>query len=353
MASPLRISRKKGATAPGNSRPPRSRGNPLRLAALVPTGRPSLEQQIRLFAENDRLIAAACRLHGNLEVVDGVQRLLFSQYRQIIRHWKGAVAGAHPVALHELRVAIRKARAVLRGFRKRLKPTSARQLDRHLRRLNRALGPARDLDVWIAWLQDPRRAGPPADQPRPERYLARQRNRRRRQQTTVRRVLGAGAFLALHTRFDQLLRNELPRLRADSAAAPFLTAAYRVLEKQLRCARKLGKLRWSTDPARRHRLRIALRRVRYLAGFFAPLLEPAVDQLRQRTHAVEQALGEICDTTREIERLRDEHPSPPAGLPARLRARRRQAETALEAAWSRFDDHRFRRELRAVLHAGR
>ncbi len=325
----------------------------MRLAALVPDGRPSLEQQFRLFEESDRLIAAACRLHGNLEVFEGVQRLLFLQYRQIVRHWKGAIAGDDVEALHDLRVAIRKARAVLRGFRKRLKPTSARELDRHLRSLNRALGPARDMDVWIAWLQDSLRAGPPAGQPRPERYIARHQNRRRRQQTTVRRVLSESAFLALHTHFNQLLRDELPHLRADSAATPFLTAARRVLDKQLHRARKLGKLRWSTEPARRHRLRIALRRVRYLAGFFAPLLDSAVDQLRKRAHAVEQVLGEIRDTTREIESLSHGHPPPPRGLQDRLRERRRQAEAALEEVWSRFADPRFHRELRAVLHAER
>jgi CHAD domain-containing protein len=69
-----------------------------------------------------------------------------------------------------------------------------------------------------------------------------------------------------------------------------------VLERCHRRVLKRGRGIGSADPARLHRLRIALKQLRYAAGFFAPLFPRArVAPMREVLNELQELLGSIND----------------------------------------------------------
>jgi len=271
-------------------------------------------------------------------VFEAVRRLLFVHYRTIVVNLEGALRYENDEALHDIRIAIRKARTILRGFRKPLESTSALRLDGDLQQLNRALSLARDLDVWIAFLT----SGPVklrlAGNRNWHKFTGHQQELRRLQQATVRRHLSGSAFTSLRTRFGRLLRVELPREIERAPTVPIEAVARRVLAKQLRRAMKLAELRHARSPEKLHRLRISLRRVRYLSLCFRPVLGLAIDRLRSRTHAVERTLGDIRDTSLALARIQHEGPTPPRLLVSQLKRSNQSAVAKLERVWPQLDN---------------
>ena len=159
--------------------------------------------------------------------------------------------------VHDLRVAVRKASAALRIFRPCLPPSLRNELDSRLRRVRRAAGPARDLDVigqrlsrlseaWGTTLQLSAaldRIG--KERRRAQKPLVKAHRRARRQglrslfRRTSRRVgwYGEGAEPEVRVWVDDALRPVLDRFFARSSADLTDTAALhamRIAEKRLR-----------------------------------------------------------------------------------------------------------------------
>jgi CHAD domain-containing protein len=133
-----------------------------------------------------------------------------------------------------------------------------------------------------------------------------------------------------------LLRIELPQLVLTSSAGSLGLYSRRILVKNLRQALDLAKFRNARSLEKLHRLRIALRRVRYLGAAFAEILGPSVSALVKRIHRVEAALGRLRDTELASARIRREGPAPPRLLVLRLEHRRKKAVTELVTAWQKL-----------------
>jgi CHAD domain len=96
----------------------------------------------------------------------GLQRLrLFfgEQYARILAHDPGVRIGKNPEELHQLRVATRRLRSVLRTAGRVLEPSWAEALRDELSWLGGELGPARDADVLLEHLRHEAAALDPAD----------------------------------------------------------------------------------------------------------------------------------------------------------------------------------------------
>jgi CHAD domain-containing protein len=261
----------------------------------------------------------------------------------------GALDGTASEALHKARVGIRRMRVVLRAFRKPLKGTSAVRIDHDLQRLNAILGSVRDLDVWIDLLMGKTLQQQLSTHPHGLRYIDHQVALRKLQQATVRRHLGGASFSALQSRIGRLLRIEIPRLLLDAPGGSLGHYSRRVLAKNLGQALDLGEFRHSHSLEKLHRLRIALRRVRFLGTAFADILGPSVGALVKRIHEVEGALGLLRDTDLAFARIQREGPSPPRMLVLRLAHRRKKAVGELAAAWQRLAQPGFLAGVRRTL----
>ena len=277
---------------------------------------------------------------------EAARRLLWRHYGALPANVNGAVETGNSGALHELRVAIRRMRTVLRVFRRPLAPTSAARIDRDLQKLNAALGEARDLDVWIDYLARNALKAQLRRHPRWVKFVGHQRELRQLQQITVRRHLRGVSFRALERRIGRLLRVELPRAVGAAPAGSWGGWERRLLAKYLRRALKLGDQRHSHSPAKLHKLRIALRRVRHIGDFFGGRLAAPAGELMKRVQSVERMLGRIRDVDLALARIQREGPAPPRLLVGKLERRRLRGRLGLSRAWRRLEKRRFLRVLR-------
>ena len=288
-------------------------------------------------------------IRPGLRVAEAARRLLALQAKTIWVNIPGAREGRNAWPLHDIRVAARQMRAVLRAFRRPLVNTSASRLDRALQQMIRALGPARDADVWVAFLTSPDLKPLLAGEPGWEAIVRLHFQRQRRQLTVVRRCLSKPRAAALKLQFGRLLRIELPRLVRTEPGGPLEKFARRQLRREWRRALALASLHSSRSPDDLHRLRIALRRVRYLGVFFAPVLGATVEKLKRRVHAVERSLARVHDTDVGLARVTSGRPKPPRVLVSLLKHRRREHLARLDETWRRLNQPAFQRSVHRKL----
>ncbi len=289
-------------------------------------------------------------LRPQLSVAEAARRLLALQAKTLWINIPGAREGQSPMPLHDIRVAARQMRAALRAFREPLAATCAPDLDRALQKLNRALGPARDVDVWTAFLTGVDLQRRFAGEPGWEAFVQHHLRQQRQQQAVVRRCLNKSRTAALKLKFGRLLRIELPRLVRTGPGGPVDKFGRKQLRREWRRALALASLRRSDSPEDLHRLRMALRRVRYMGWFFAPVLGPTLEKLTERVHAAERSLARIHDTDVGLARLVSRRPRPPRALVSLLEQRRQEHLEKLEDAWRRLNQPHFQRAVRRKLN---
>ncbi len=239
-----------------------------------------------------------------------------------------ARAGRDAGAVHDLRVASRRLRAALSlleagGVRR------ARAWRKAVRRVTRALGRARDLDVQIGFLRAfLRRRAAAGDLAL---LLGRLEARRREAQ--------GGVVKALKRTRDSGVLGELTRWARRGAAAgrrPVPEAARalaaREVRRRLRDVAALAPCVSREDAAdRHHRLRIAAKRLRYALEVFLPVFGRRLGPRIAAVKALQEILGELhdCDVWTAI------LPADAEGFAALRgdRARRRRALYRRFAGW--------------------
>lgn len=263
---------------------------------------------------------------------EAVQRLLLVQHRILVDNLAGVVAGRDMESLHAFRTALRRSRTLLRLFRKQLEGTSAETVRRRLAKLRREIGPARDMDVWLAMLraEDLRRAC--GKHPRWTSFVQAQVRERELLQVRIRRRLAAPSVRALRVELGVLLRVDLPRA---AGAAPRRTTlrmfASQKLARAIEEVRKSEALAHSQRAKELHRFRKALRRIRHLGEFFGPVME--VSDLAARVRVAERELGRAHDIEVGLERLRASPIRAPDELARLLRKRRDRHLARFRLAW--------------------
>jgi CHAD domain-containing protein len=174
---------------------------------------------------------------------------------QVAANIRGAIEGRDAEYLHQLRVGIRRLRTVLRIFK-------AKRLDRRLRKLAQPLGEARDWDVFVA------------------RY-GRGKRQQREAHARCRPILESWHFPAGPD-------------CCESGNKPLAIFAARSLDRLHRKALKRARgIDWY-DEDRRHRVRIAVRRLRYACDFFSACFVNARPYLRS-LELLQDLLGELND----------------------------------------------------------
>jgi inorganic triphosphatase YgiF len=281
-------------------------------------------------------------------------------------HWLANTApaadGRDPEGLHQLRVALRRLRSALSLFRSVLPEADRNRLNGELRWLLGELGPARDGDVLTGELMAPLAEdevlGPELEVLR--RVLAARRPaiyERVRAALASRRaadlVLDLGAWLEL----DRFREHAAAEARAvlDGPIGPFAAAT---LERRWRKARKLGRRLERLDPAGRHALRIAVKKLRYGLDFLASLWpEAETRRFQGRLAELQDRLGHLNDVAVARDQARGllaELEGDPAAPVAALalgavvgwhaRATRRQVAEACERWAELADEQRFWRD---------
>jgi len=247
---------------------------------------------------------------------------------QIQANTPGVAGGCDAEYLHQLRVGIRRLRSTLRVFRSLLKRKQAARFDRRLREALSGMGAARDWDVFEAAFGSP----------------ALQRHARRHAQAARRRARATARSPQFRYLSDEVLAwaRGGPWRESAQPREALLDFAQRALEqKRERLIESAEGIDWR-DAARRHRVRIRVKRLRYGCECFAAAWnEEQVQPLLGRLRRLQEILGELNDIDVQRQLLQDlAHTAAPAaqvGAAMRMLAQREQPLLAdLRRAWRKF-----------------
>ncbi|HEU4587545.1 MAG TPA: CHAD domain-containing protein [Gemmatimonadales bacterium] len=198
-------------------------------------------------------------------------------------------------ALHDFRVSLRRLRSCLRSYRAELGDSVPGRARRELRKLARAAGESRDIEVYQAWVAAQEPMVKAYQRPGLAWLKARLQQRRARADRRLHRRVERD-FADIERR----LRDRLPVYRArvgvsavrEGSLAAVLARLVLQLAGELQF--RLGLVRSIADQHEIHEVRIAAKRLRYLLEPVAPELELARDLVTQLV-AVQDTLGELHD----------------------------------------------------------
>jgi CHAD domain-containing protein len=267
-----------------------------------------------------------------------VRAMIATQVAELIAHDPGTRLGADPEELHQVRVATRRLRAVLRAARPLLDPAWTESLRAELAWLGGALGPVRDLDVLLERL-----VVEIADLEPDERRAARTFLR----DFESERASARSAMLEVMTssRYDQLL----DRLEAAAVAPRGQSADVSLSDIAAREFRKLRKAVRSLPPDppddQLHAVRIRGKRARYAGELAEGVVGKPARRFVRDAKVFQDVIGEHQDAVVAEHRIRgllDDAAKPRehfvAGrLVERERERRRLARAGFPAAWATLD----------------
>jgi len=275
--------------------------------------------------------------------LSALRRLLCLQWRVIDENSRLiAEGGRDPEYLHDMRVAMNRFRMALRLFRGPLDGTSAAALYRRLGEFRQKVGLARDMQVWVAFLESRTVQRALRETPGWPEYLELKQKENETRRAGLRRVLKGKTYASLRTDMSVLARFELPRLVRASEVPSFrsfmarkIRRIYRRVLKEKASARKMS-------AEQMHRVRIRCRRARYWAEFGAPVLGASGRELAGRLKAVTGALGNLHDMDVHLEEADPQGGSRPQRLVEVMRRARRVSLRAFDKAWTDINDKAFR-----------
>jgi triphosphatase len=224
--------------------------------------------------------------------------------RACLQHWcaneAAALDGRDPEGVHQMRVALRRLRSALSVFGRLIAPEQRARLSGEAKGIISGLGPARDWDVFLTESLAPVMAARPEDRCLRQLRATAERARAKGYET-ARAEIGSPAYTRFLLQLGRWIeatgwRENATGLGAEWFRRPIVEFADRLLAKRHRTALKLGRNFADLSPAERHRVRIALKKLRYATEFFEGLYrkkraEPYLTALKQ----LQDALGHLND----------------------------------------------------------
>lgn len=233
--------------------------------------------------------------------------------RQVAGNIAASRDGSDPEGVHQLRVGLRRLRSALSLFRDHLSPR-AEGLKTDARAALQAMGPARDLDVFLTEMLPPVLAAHPDSEPlRDLRGLAEQARQRAYQD--LRTTLDGRPFNRML--LDMLGAQDLGALLNDTRDTPLTPVAASLLRKRHRKLMRAGQGFATMPLEQRHEVRIALKKLRYAVDFLGGLFPGDAARLyRKGMSRLQDDLGHLNDaavTAELVDRLASGQPQADVG----------------------------------------
>jgi CHAD domain-containing protein len=207
----------------------------------------------------------------------------------------GVLRSGHSAeGLHQLRVGLRRLEVALKGFGEAFEQPWMEELRSRAKVLSSRLGPARDLDVFLEeLLVAPAKAFSGEDENEMFALLRGEAETARGKAWEQARACVTGTdFAVFIDDIAALAQSRLP-LAPGHRLKPL---AARMLAGQAKRARKRGRAARSHEEGDLHRLRIALKKLRYTAEFFAPLYQKKkVKHYLSQIKRLQDSLGRLND----------------------------------------------------------
>jgi CHAD domain-containing protein len=268
-----------------------------------------------------------------LEPEDGpfstLRARLRAQLREVLAHDPGTRLGQDPESLHDMRVAVRRSRALFHAG-KTLIATETGELESELKWLGQVLGDVRDLDVLIDRLRAEAADLEREDQRAANALLRKLESERKRKRTAMLKALDGQRYFTILDNFESTLGELTP---SDST-----TTLGSLADAQMKKLRRAVKALDEDPPDEAlHDLRKRGKRTRYAAELADR------DAVVKRAKTFQDVLGEHQDSVVAERRLRAlaSSASPEQALAAgrlieRERARHAEARATWSDAWRRL-----------------
>lgn len=237
-------------------------------------------------------------LPGDISAAEGFRAIAFSCLQHLSANRAAVIAGA-PEGVHQMRVGLRRLRTALSLFQELIVGPDLAGIKKDLKWLGGELGPARDFDVFLRKSVTPMKEEGVAEAAALETDLAVRRKRgleRARRMATGPRYRAILLKTALWLTGGHWAVSE-DELRRDRRTRPLTDTARDILAaRHGKVARKLSKLK-KLDARHRHKLRIAVKKLRYAVGFFGSLYGhgKARGRFTGRLEELQDALGRLND----------------------------------------------------------
>lgn len=211
-----------------------------------------------------------------------MRRIVMDCRNEIATQRAAVLATGDPSSIHDIRVALRRLRAAIGVFRPVVGDQREVQLiDSEAQRLARAVGPARDLQVFLL------ETAPDA----PSRIARIGEKLVKRRVGTARAVLSGARF----ARFEQRLA-QFAAGCPDVGGEPLQVFARHVLDRCADKVRRRGRRLAHLRVRELHRLRIASKKLRYAVGFLGSAFRPDATKAYGETAVeLQDALGSMND----------------------------------------------------------
>ena len=252
-------------------------------------------------------------------------------HAELLKYRAVVLQSRRPVGVHQTRVALRRLRAAFGLFRSAVDGPVVRALSAEAKWLAGECAPARDLYVFLNETV--------ADVPPVIRRIGNRLARTHLER--ARTALGGARFEGFHRQLDAFVALS-PAGTHERLAEFARTVLDKRDDKVLERGRKLGSL----DERRLHRLRIAIKKLRYAADFLRPAFaSPATKPYIEATVRLQGALGALNDRAVAAHVLADlataARPSEDAAGPLKALARQvasgsKRRRRKLERAWKAF-----------------
>jgi triphosphatase len=232
--------------------------------------------------------------------------ILAATTQQIVANRKVVLETDDPQGAHQLRVGLRRLRSALRALRPLVDTSSLKAFDRSARDIGRCVGTLRDADVLISGIHAPMESAASDKDGFSELYelLVQDRVVKRDE---VRVVLEGRDWTRL-----QLYLSIWPHMleEIDGLEQSIVKHARKALRKAWKKASTYGSELDRASPERRHELRKALKKLRYMAEFFTPLFDKSqTAKFVKRLKTMQHVLGYLNDVRMapRLEAVRERH----------------------------------------------
>lgn len=264
--------------------------------------------------------------------------MLERQYREILEHDPGTRLGDDPEELHQMRVATRRFRALLRAGRPLAGLSDWERVRAELSWLGDVLGEVRDHDVLIDQLEAQAAQFEPPDRRAAARLIGALRAEREQARGTLLKALGSERYLDLLDAIETKL-GATPIATSEISLREIAGAEFSKLRKTVR---RLGK---NPSDAALHASRIRGKRARYAAELAEFTVGKSASSFVRRAKAFQDVVGEHQDAVVAEEKIRallantgGTRTGFAAGRLIELqRARRAVARAELDSVWRRLE----------------
>ncbi len=279
----------------------------LEAAPLRPSQVTKAQRGYRLFRGEALAPAKATRveLDPAMSPVEAARAIVGACLDQVQANEEGILATGDPEFVHQARVGLRRMRSALRIFREVLPAKAGERWRSELAEVARALGEARDWDVFATETLPPL-AKAFGDPPLTRSLVARVAARRRRAREAARRQLRSIGYAHLILDLSRWLAGTAPAGPGTASGVPLVEFASRLIRRRHKRlvddARDLA-LR---SPQERHRIRIDAKRLRYCVEGFASLFRKSrVEKYSRELSALQDVLGRANDAATAERLLED------------------------------------------------